>query len=89
MMLTTSSQRWMIRRALVTALAGAAVLLATFTASPALAANTLLSPQDPIGPLDPLRTAQTTVLQNPGSDRMLNPQPLPPKQFQLGPRFGR
>jgi len=83
------------RRSLLAGLFGASVLFATATAGPALAATTYtpsdpMIPTDPITPTDPIKPQQTTqVVQNPASTRLLNPQPLPPKQLPTIRNFWR
>ena len=77
------------RRSLLAGLFGASVLFATATAGPALAATTY-HPGDPVIPGDPIKPQQTTqVVQNPASTRLLNPQPLPPKQLPTIRNFWR
>ena len=77
------------RRSLLAGLFGASVLFATATAGPALAATTYF-PTDPVIPGDPITPQQTTqVVQNPASTRLLNPQPLPPKQLPTIRNFWR
>ena len=76
-----------LRRSLLASLLGAGVLLAAVAPNPALASTPSIPGWTP--PADSFNPQQTTqVYQNPANTRMLNPQPLPPKQFAI-PGWGR
>jgi hypothetical protein len=76
------------RVALVAALSAAATV-AALTASPAQAAESAYQPLLPATSAANTNYVKSSAFQQPGSDRMLNPQPLPPKQFTIPSIFGR
>lgn len=78
------------RRVVMAGLLGTALALTAFSAGPALAAGRdprSLPPNPTVSP-NPITLQTIQQGQQPGSTVTLNPQPLPPKQFQRS-LFGR